>query len=394
MSSNTQAYTLIETSAALEDFHRQNKNVSRLCFDTEFVGEKRFQTLLCLVQVISEQGTYLIDPLKVKDLGPLLDLLADPAIQKVTHAGENDYRLLHTQYGLIPQNTFDTQVAAGFLGYKYPISFARLVESELNVRLGKGYAVTDWESRPFSPQQLSYAIDDVRYLPELVERLTRKLEKQGRLHWAREEFAEMERPEYYAKDPNREALNSKLIRNLKTKEQLFLVRLLAWRTEEARRLDYSREMILPSRLISQIVRSIRSGVNALRGNRRLPDKLVQKHGARFEEMYKAPPTAEEKAILAQIPQDHGEDQEQDLVVEMLHLLVRYKCLQEQISPAIVLPRNVLKELKGEDPESYHPSLDGGWREEFLGEGLTRWLRERHQLDIEFDHDRFELKLKD
>ena len=87
-------YNLIETQDDLEHFYRTNKNVTQLAFDTEFVGEKRYYTLLCLVQVATEHGFYLIDPLKIKDLRPFLRLLEDPNILKITHAGENDYRLL------------------------------------------------------------------------------------------------------------------------------------------------------------------------------------------------------------------------------------------------------------------------------------------------------------
>jgi ribonuclease D len=54
-------YHLIETQEDLEHFYQANKNVSQLAFDTEFVGEKRYYTLLCLVQVATEHGFYLIE---------------------------------------------------------------------------------------------------------------------------------------------------------------------------------------------------------------------------------------------------------------------------------------------------------------------------------------------
>ena len=101
-----------------------------LAFDTEFIGEKRYYTLLCLIQVKCETGTYLLDSLKIPDLTPFLRLIEDERITKITHAGDNDYRLLNILYGTIPKNIFDTQIAAGFIGYRYPMSFGKLVEAE------------------------------------------------------------------------------------------------------------------------------------------------------------------------------------------------------------------------------------------------------------------------
>ena len=86
-------YTLIETSEDLQNFYEINKNVEWLALDTEFIGERRFETLLCLIQVATPNGYYLIDPIKISELTPFLALLEDEKILKLTHAGENDYRL-------------------------------------------------------------------------------------------------------------------------------------------------------------------------------------------------------------------------------------------------------------------------------------------------------------
>ena len=116
----------IKDQAGLTQFAEDNKSVSWLGFDTEFVGEKRYYTLLCLIQIVTENGYYLIDTLVVKDLTPFLRFLEDPEVLIITHAGENDYRLLYGYYKTLPNNLFDTQVAAAFVGYKYPVSFRKI----------------------------------------------------------------------------------------------------------------------------------------------------------------------------------------------------------------------------------------------------------------------------
>ena len=389
MKKQSPTYEFIETQQALQTFVQAHAGIPWMCFDTEFMGEKRFTTLICLIQVATPKGHYLIDPIAIKNLGPFLDLLADPAIRKVTHAGENDYRLLYQQFGLLPRNIFDTQIAAGFMGYKYPVSYAKLVSGELNVSLDKGYAVTDWESRPINPKQLAYALDDVYYLPALARKMQDRLEELGRLDWALEESAVFEQAEMYERDPHRDALMSNLMPNLKPKEQVFLLRLHQWRSEEARRLNHSKEMIFPAKLMGILIRSVASGREALMANRRLPQRTIQKHANLFWDMYYQPATAEEREVLAQVPSFQEEDPEHDLLMEMLHLLIRYRCIQEGVSIDLALPRGVLKKLKT-DQDYFDPSLSDTWRGAFLGPELIQWLRHRHDLRIEFKGGSFEL----
>jgi ribonuclease D len=386
-------FEFIEDKQDLDRFFRRNRDISWMGFDTEFVGEKRYTTLICLIQIATEHGYFLIDPLKLDDISPFLEMVQNPKIEKITHAGENDYRLLNHQYGILPSNTFDAQMAAGFVGYKYPISFSKLIEGELHIHLNKGYAVTNWEARPIKPRQIQYALDDVVYLFSLSEKLKQKLKRKHRLGWAKEEISVMERQSAYDQDPHKEALNSNLIHNLKTREKLFLIRLFAWRSEEARRRNHSRDMVLQSKLISHIVRGMRAGLEALRENRRLPSKIIQRFGQEFQRMYDAPMTSEEEELLKRIPREGGENAQQDLILEMLHLLIRYKCLQEQMSPDLVFPRAVLKKLKG-DPAYFDPVMESGWREEFLGPELVNWLRNRDRLEIVLGGDKFELSLRD
>ena len=389
MKQHTPSYELIETDERMRDFAAKNAGAPWLCFDTEFVGEKRFTTLICLSQVVTPVGCYLIDPLAVKNLQPFLELIADPAIRKITHAGENDYRLLYLQFGVLPRNVFDIQVAAGFAGYKYPAAYARLVEGELRITLDKAYAVTDWEARPFNPRQLTYALDDVLHLPALSEKIQKRLQSQGRLSWALEESATFEQAAMYDRDPNREALLSSLMPSLKPKEQLMLLRLYQWRGEEAKRLNYSKEMIFPAKMMGVLIRSVASGKDALFANRRLPQRTIQKFGNLFLEMFQRPATAEEREILGLVAPTVDEDPEHDLLMEMLHLLIRYRCIQEEISIDLVLPRGVLKKLKA-DQDYFDPSLSDTWRKEVLGAELIEWIKHRHHLKLEFNKGSFNL----
>lgn len=377
-------YTFIQTKEQLDLFYLKNKAVDWICFDTEFVGEKRFETLLCLIQVITSEEVYIIDPLAIGDIQPFLLLLQDEKICKITHAGENDYRVFYHAYGVLPRNTFDTQIAAGFAGYAYPISFIKLVEKELNVQLDKTYTVADWEKRPLNKEQVQYALNDVLPLPELWRRLDRKVRDLGRYDWLTDESRKLETAEQYIRDPVEDALYNPLIRTLKPTKQLFLIRLYQWRFQEARRKNYSLDMILPAKWISTIVKQIESGKKAMLNNRVLPKWIAETYWDSLHELYHSPPSAEERDILHKIQPLSSIDTKQQLDGEMLYLLIKYRCYEARIAPELVLNKSDLSYARQD--RLFHLD-DHNWRKAFLGEEMVSWLDEKKNLQLVFDTDK-------
>ncbi|MCB9081616.1 MAG: ribonuclease D [Lewinellaceae bacterium] len=385
-------YTLVKDQRTLEQVCSEEANTPWLCFDTEFVGEKRYFTRLCLIQMSTPRHQYIIDPFSISDLSPFLALIQDPGICKITHAGENDYRLLYQAYGILPQNVFDTQIASGFLGYRYPVSFKRLVEGELKISLSKSHTVANWETRPLGEKQLAYALEDIMPLPALWQQLSSHLEKKNRLHWAEEEFLVLEKADFYDRDPHQEALTSNLIRSLNRKERLFLLRLFEWRRKTAETKDYSKEMVLPAKLISHIVRAMRSGKDALRDNRRVPTKIAMDHWDTFMELYSRPGTPEELAVLQQVPAETEEDPREELLLEMLYLVIKFQCLENQVSPSMVLSRNNLKQAKN-DPEFIESYFGSGWRKELLGSTFTKWVSQYEKLGVVIKNDEIAIRIQ-
>jgi len=165
-----------------------------LALDTEFMGEGRYRTLLCLVQLAIPEGTVegerilIVDPLaEGLDGSPLADVLADPAIQVVVHAGRQDIALIRRHLQTEVTNVFDTQVAAGFAGLGAQSSYDSLLTDILDLRVAKTASFTRWDARPLSREQLAYAREDVVHLLELAREIEQRLTASGRLEWAREE---------------------------------------------------------------------------------------------------------------------------------------------------------------------------------------------------------------
>lgn len=166
----------------------------RLALDTEFMGEGRYRTLLCLIQLaIPEEAggaerIVLVDPLEEHlDASALAGVLADPGIEIVVHAGRQDVALMRRYLGTEVTNVFDTQVAAGFAGLGAQSSYETLLAEILELRVAKTASFTRWDARPLSPEQLAYAREDVVHLLELADELQLSLRSSGRLEWAREE---------------------------------------------------------------------------------------------------------------------------------------------------------------------------------------------------------------
>jgi ribonuclease D len=383
MSQQIPDYTFIKTYDELTAFAEDNRGIDWMGFDTEFIGEKRYHTLLCLIQISTDKGYYLLDPISVDNLDPFIDMLEDPAIIKITHAGDNDYRLLYNEFECIPQNVFDTQVAAGFIGHRYPMSFGKLVEVETGDELGKGYAVTDWSQRPMSPKQIKYALNDVIYLRELYDKICAQLDANGRKTWAFEECAEMTKEAYYYRDPNHEFLNSNIARSSRTKERIFLMRLYEWRRSTAEQKDYSKEMILPGKLISQLTRGVMGGLPSMLENRRLPQSTIKRYGQLFVDMYNLEATEEETAIAKSVQRGSQEDEEDDMIIELLYLIMKHRASEAEISHSLVMPRNAIKRMK-HDSDARDAILGSGWRSELLGPDFINWLNNFSELKLKIE----------
>jgi ribonuclease D len=367
------------------DFDRVIEEISIhqwIGFDTEFVGEKTYIPVLCLLQIVVENNIYLVDILRIHDISRFLKLLENPEILIITHAGDNDYRLLNTLYGTIPNNTFDTQIAAGFVGYNYPAGFSKIVEKELRISLAKSHTVTDWEKRPLSEKALDYAVEDVKFLPELHHILDKKLQKLKRQNWAREENRKWENPEFYRTDPDKELLSNDHVFQLDFREKVFLKRLYRWRIERAISLNLPRETVLQGKHFGSIVRGIKDGANGMRANRTLNEGVWRKFIEEWTALWKNKATPEEIAFFESLPKPPPENPEREWTMELLYHFIKKRCLEHEISAALLFPKGDFNRLKS-GSEDFDHSLLEGWRAELMGPELTSWLKKGKKLTMQW-----------
>ena len=174
----------------IERLAARARELGRLGIDTEFMPEGRYRPLLCLIQVCVGEEVVVLDPLaEMGDPGPLAQVLADPAVEIVLHAGRQDVAILRRAWQTTFTNVFDTQIAAGFAGFSAQAGYTGLLHDVLRIRVAKSASFTRWDARPLTPEQLRYAEEDVEHLLPLADELQRRLRERGRLEWAREELS-------------------------------------------------------------------------------------------------------------------------------------------------------------------------------------------------------------
>ena len=181
---------VITSPAQLAAFLEEASAHPAVAVDTESNSLHAYHEQVCLIQLSTRQADYVVDPLAGFDLSPLGELFADPSVQKVFHAAEQDVGWLKRDFGFRFANLFDTMWAARILGWPR-VGLADILEETFGVRTDKRYQRYNWGERPLSPEALAYARLDTHYLLPLRDLQMEALERMGRMEEARELFAQL-----------------------------------------------------------------------------------------------------------------------------------------------------------------------------------------------------------
>ena len=359
---------------------------SAVYLDTEFVGEGRYYPEVGAIQIATDERAALIDPLAVRDLSPLFDVLLAHGIEKVVHAGIQDLAIFFRMMGRPVAPVFDVQIAAALLGYEEQISLANLVHRATGRSLKKSHAFTDWLRRPLTDKQLEYALEDVRCLAPVHDHLVEELGERGRLSWAREDFGALERAaRFVPADPREMYRQMRGVERLSGEELSRLREIVAWREETARELNVPVPRICMDAVLTELARRPRDTVGALAEVRGLRSDQVRRFGGGMIEALRGgadtpPPRLERPPSLPQ---------GMEPTVDFLVLCLRSLSAERQISPGLLANRADLTAvvLYG---ERAHVPLLRGWRRKAVGEALLAALQGRATARIALDTQRVHL----
>jgi ribonuclease D len=356
---------LITDTAALAQFCERQKAARFVAVDTEFMRERTYWPILCLVQVAGPEEAVAIDALAPGiELAPLLALMADPAILKVFHAARQDLEIFfQLSGGKVPHPVFDTQVAAMVCGFGDSVSYETLVKRLAGASLDKASRFTDWAHRPLSDRQIDYALADVVHLRTVYDRLQLLLAKNGRTLWFAEEMEDLVDPAIYRSEPI-EAWRRFRLRGRADQRFLGVLRAVAaWREAAAQQRDLPRGRIIRDEAILEIAAHAPKSIEGLARTRSLGKGIAE--GKLGRDILDAvaqgladpdPPPA----ILAKAEAPPGIGP----LIELLRVLLKQRCEDFSVAQKLVASADDLEAIAAADDAPVRALH--GWRREVFG----------------------------
>ena len=343
---------LIRTGPELAALARRLRSEPLLAVDTEAASFHRYLDRVYLLQISSREETAVVDPLATGELGPIGELLQDPAIEVVFHDADYDLRLLNREYGYTAHNLFDTRVAAQLLN-EPGIGLAALLEKYLGVRLDKRFQRADWSERPLTPEMLQYAASDTRYLPQLRDILRQRLEERGRLDWAQEEFALLEDIRATATDQIEPGwLKLKGAKALRGRELAILKELWEWRESAARRADRATFRILNNEPMLAMAKNPPTEITALKAIRGVSSDQADRRGRDLlAAVRRGLELPESDLPRLTRPPRRGPDLAYEERLERLKSARNRLAQEHDLAPGVVCPNGTLEAIARLDPQT-------------------------------------------
>lgn len=380
-------YQWVDTQDHFDDVLAELLAVDRYALDTEFHRERTYFPKLALVQVAWQpdgrdgiQELALIDPLAV-DISGFKALFASSSLC-VIHAAQQDLDVLTHAVGSVPDRMFDTQLAAGFVGYGTP-SLVALLQGEINITPAKGDRLTDWLRRPLTENQCQYAAIDVEYLLEVHDLLVAKLDARGRLQWADDACEELRTRPVSGAHPEDAWLRLKDSRSLRPGARAVAQSVSAWRERRAMRIDIPVRQVLPDLAVLGVSQRSPTTLKELSQARGIDDR--HSRGGIADEILQAVQDGKgnEPPDAPKSPDDL--DRNLRPAITLVSAWVSQLARDEKIDTVLLGTRaDIVAFLRGDDDAR----LAHGWRAALLGDGIRELVEGKAGLT--FDQGRLKL----
>jgi len=269
-------YTLVDQPNTISaDLSQQD----RLGVDTEFMRESTYFAELSLLQISTSEHIYCVDPLAGNDMEAFWT--SATATTWVLHSARQDIEVIYQTSQCMPSSIFDTQIAAGLLGFPPQLGYANLAHELFGVEIPKTHTRADWSKRPLTDVLLQYAAEDVEFLLPAYEILAERLDAMGRLSWAEEDSAQLLNPALYNVDPGLAIDRLKGARNLRGRRRAVAARLAAWRETEALRANRPRQWIAKDAVLISLASQLPTTIDELHAVEGLASGLIRRSGNRI-----------------------------------------------------------------------------------------------------------------
>jgi ribonuclease D len=365
--------TYVDSAAKLGKLIEELRPRNQVGLDTEFISEGRYEPHLCLLQLADDDRVWIVDPLAVPNLTELWNLLTEPDRELVTVAARQEIKFVAKGASRSPAKVLDLQIAAGLVGYGYPLSHTNLVLRILGEKIHGGESFTDWRRRPLTPVQLKYAADDVRYLLAMREKLLTRADKMQRRSWVEAECDRMIHEVLREEERWRVSGSARLSRR-----QLGVLReLWRWRDRSARNMNLPANRVLGDSLLVEIAKRSPKSSDDLFALRGLDRKVLRDAETEILAAVNAALELPESHLPGHIRRD--DPPQVGVLTKLLSVATNGLAAQHQVDPALLATTADLQELVRWklDPDGQGGAvLLEGWRGEILREPLMGILEGR------------------
>ena len=363
---------LVTDQQALRALVDQLRASGQFAYDSEFIGEQSYYPMLCLIQVATEDEVALIDPLADVDLAPFWELVADPAVEKIVHAGQQDLEPVCRHLSKVPANVFDTQIVAGFAALGYPVALSKLLSELEDVTLTKSHTLTQWDQRPLMAAQLHYAADDVRYLVSLRRTLGNLLQDGEHLSWAMAECQAM-LDSLADAGRNGPSMNIRVrgAKGLNRRQTAVLRHLFDWRNEIARDQDMPPRTVLRDEALVEMAKKPLKQLDQLDQVRFMPRPLREQHGQGLLDATAAAMAIPEHELPRMVRMQ--ESPPEKFAIDSLYALASALAHAQGIGPALVTNRDDVARFyfaQRKNKQRDDIKLNDSWRKVAVGDHLA------------------------
>lgn len=368
-------FSIITDSSALRTLCESLSTATFIAVDTEFLRDKYYYPKLCLIQLGTKEGQFLIDPLAPAiDLSPLWTLFTNPRVLKVFHSAKQDIETVYHMTGQIIAPLYDTQIAAMAIGYFSQTSYASLVLDLLHTTLDKSAQFSQWDIRPLSSKQLTYAIDDVRYLYQLYPLLHERILKKKRTDWLTDDLAILTNPQTYIIDPH--LVWQRLSSSDRSPVFLGILKTLAsWREHEARAANRPRTHILKDTVVMELASKRPSTPSQLARIRGLQHLTAEQQTA----ILSAITDGKQHPLSSDITSTPFPTTDEKYLIDLLKIALHVTAKKHQVAERLIASSQDIADI------ILRPSLPhaimSGWRYDIFGKEVEKILAGSLSLQI-------------
>lgn len=364
-------FQFIQQQKDLENILQLMNCTSIYGLDTEFIKVDTLWPKLGVFQINVAEQVFLLDGTSL-DLSAFWEKLFK-AQQNIFHACSEDIDLIyHYAQQKTLNNVFDTQVGLSFLGHGLQVSYQNALKQILDIDIDKDQTRSDWLARPLSPEQLSYAANDVLYLMDLSKTIQHQLAQKNVLDFALEDCCHLTYE--IGQETPLELLYLDMGNYRHSRRQLMQLQQLAvWREKMVKALNYPRSFILKSSTMIDLVEKNPRNHFQLCNIKDIRQNIVRDYGKTILDLLNCLPEQAEWPLRLVRPIRNSSKEMSENVDQVIQAVV-----QETDIPKEVLIRKkwmhaLYQHVVFHNDEQDLPNYLLGWRYELLTQPLIKVL---------------------